>query len=191
VPATTLAGTSVLLQVSGGDAVNGFHRGHSTEFQLQNPHWNNSATRNLWSSGPTGVEFIRIVFHRKEPHMAKAATKSEILKSIAQSTELSRKKVAMVFDALYGLIQKNVGKKGPGVFVVPKLLKIGVVHKPALPARKGINPFTKQEQVFKAKSARKVIKVRPLKLLKDFVYLKRRNTTRSRQDSRSTRNWMP
>ncbi len=100
---------------------------------------------------------------------AKAATKSEILASIAKSTELSRKQVAGVFEALAGLIKTNVGKKGPGLFVVPGLMKIIVVQKPAVPAHKGINPFTKQEQMFKAKPARKVIKVRPLKALKDMV----------------------
>ena len=99
----------------------------------------------------------------------KAPTKSEILASIATSTELSRKQVASVFDAVAGLIGKGVGKKGPGVFVFPGLMKIIVVQKPAVAAHKGINPFTKQEQMFKAKPARKVIKVRALKALKDMA----------------------
>ena len=77
--------------------------------------------------------------------------------------------MAWVFDALGELAKKNVGKKGPGMFVLPGLMKIVVVQKPAVPAHKGINPFTKQEQMFKAKPARKVIKVRPLKALKDAV----------------------
>ena len=106
---------------------------------------------------------------KKETHMAKSATKSEIMSSIAQSVGLSRKQVAATFEALSGLIKTNVGKKGPGIFVVPGLMKITVVQKPAVPARKGINPFTKQEQMFKAKPARKVIKVRPLKALKDMA----------------------
>jgi len=101
--------------------------------------------------------------------MAKAPTKSEVLTSIAGTTELSRKQVASVLDALSGLIGKNVGKKGPGIFQVPGLMKITVVQKPAVAARKGINPFTKQEQMFKAKPARKVIKIRALKALKDAV----------------------
>jgi nucleoid DNA-binding protein len=100
---------------------------------------------------------------------AKAATKSEILASIAQTTELSRKQVASVFDALSGMIKAAVGKKGPGVFALPGLMKIVVIQKPAVPKHKGINPFTKQEQVFAAKPARKVIKVRPLKALKDMA----------------------
>lgn len=99
----------------------------------------------------------------------KPATKSEILAKIAESTELSRKQVASVFDSLSEQIKAGVGKKGPGVFALPGLLKIMVSQKPATKARKGINPFTKQEQMFKAKPARKVIKVRPLKALKDFA----------------------
>ena len=101
--------------------------------------------------------------------IAKPATKSEILCNIAEATRLSRKQVASVFDALSGQIKAAVGKKGPGVFALPGLLKIMVILKPATPKRKGINPFTKQEQIFKAKPARKVIKVRPLKALKDMA----------------------
>jgi nucleoid DNA-binding protein len=100
---------------------------------------------------------------------AKLLTKSELLTRIAKTTELSRKQVASVFDALSGLIKANVGKKGPGMFVVPGLMKILVVQKPVSPAHKGINPFTKEEVMFKAKPARKVIRVRPLKALKDMV----------------------
>jgi len=101
--------------------------------------------------------------------MAKAPTKSEILSSIAGTTELSRKQVAGVFEALTGIIGKNLSKKGPGIFMMPGLLKIIVVNKPAVPAHKGINPFTKQEQMFKAKPARRVVKVRALKALKDLA----------------------
>lgn len=100
---------------------------------------------------------------------AKVATKGQILSNIAESTELSRKQVASVFDALADQIKAAVGKKGPGVFTVPGLMKVVVIHKPATPKRKGINPFTKQEQVFAAKPARNVIKVRPLKALKDMA----------------------
>jgi hypothetical protein len=82
---------------------------------------------------------------------------------------LKKKDVACVLEGLAGLIKTAVGKKGPGLFVVPGLMKITVIQKPAVPAHKGINPFTKEEQMFKAKPARKVIKVRPLKALKDMA----------------------
>lgn len=99
----------------------------------------------------------------------KPPTKSEIMTSIAETTELSRKEVASVFEALNGIIQDNLKPRGPGTFSVPGLMKIRVIKKPATKARKGINPFTGEEAVFKAKPARKVVKVLPLKGLKDMV----------------------
>src|SRR4051812_7195513 len=101
--------------------------------------------------------------------MAKGATKSQILSTIAESVGLSRKQVAATLEALTGLIKTGVSKKGPGLFVLPGLMKITVINKPATKARKGINPFTKEEVMFKAKPARRVIKVRPLKALKDMA----------------------
>ena len=101
--------------------------------------------------------------------MAKALTKSEIIASIVKTTGLTRKQVGSVCEAMTCLMKGAVGKKGPGIFVMPGLMKVTVVQKPAVPAHKGINPFTKQEQMFKAKPARRVVKVRPLKALKDMV----------------------
>jgi len=100
---------------------------------------------------------------------AKAMTKTEILNALADGTGLARKEVGSVLDALANLIGENIGKKGPGVFNVPGLMKITVQNKPATKARKGINPFTGEETVFKAKPARNVVKVRPLKGLKEMV----------------------
>ena len=100
---------------------------------------------------------------------SKPLTKSEIQNGLAEATGLSKKQIGSVFDALSDMISANIGKKGPGVFNFPGLMKIAVTHKPAVPARKGINPFTKEEQMFKAKPARNVVKVRPLKGLKDMA----------------------
>jgi nucleoid DNA-binding protein len=99
----------------------------------------------------------------------KSPTKGEILMSVAEETGLSRKQVSSVFESLSAQIAKNLGKKGPGIFVFPGLVKMTVVNKPATKARQGINPFTKEPTMIKAKPARKVIKVRPLKNLKDMV----------------------
>jgi nucleoid DNA-binding protein len=101
--------------------------------------------------------------------MAKALTKTEIIASIVKTTELTRKQVGSVCEAMTCLMKCAVGKKGPGLYVMPGLMKVTVVQKPAVKAHKGINPFTKQEQMFKAKPARKVVKVRALKGLKDAV----------------------
>jgi nucleoid DNA-binding protein len=99
----------------------------------------------------------------------KPPTKSELLTRIAEETELTKKQVQAVFDSLNKQIKKNVGGRGPGLFTVPGLMKIKVIKKPATKARKGINPFTKEETVFKAKPARKVVKILPLKALKDMA----------------------
>ena len=80
-----------------------------------------------------------------------------------------RKQVAGLFDGLAGMIKKDLGKRGPGTFTVPGLMKIKVVRKPATKARKGVNPFTGIEMMFKAKPARNVVKVQALKGLKDMV----------------------
>ena len=99
----------------------------------------------------------------------KPPTKTEILSNIAEETGLSRKQVGSVFDSLSGIIAKNLKPRGAGSFNLPGLFKIKVVKKPATKARKGINPFTGEETVFQAKPARKVVKVTPLKGLKDMV----------------------
>jgi nucleoid DNA-binding protein len=99
----------------------------------------------------------------------RAPSKSEILNILASETTLNRKQVAAVLDSLTGLIGKSIGSRGAGIFSLPGLLKVKVIKKPATKARKGINPFTKEEVMFKAKPARKIVKVLPLKGLKDMV----------------------
>ena len=77
--------------------------------------------------------------------------------------------MAAVLDSLTEVIEAHVKKNAVGEFVLPGLLKVSTVRKPATKARKGINPFTKEEVTFKAKPASTVVKVRPLKKLKDMV----------------------
>ena len=96
-------------------------------------------------------------------------SKTQILDAVAAGTGLSRKQVAAVFDSLGEVIEAHVKKNAAGEFVLPGLLKISTVRKPATKARKGINPFTKEEVTFKAKPASTVVKVRPLKGLKDMA----------------------
>jgi nucleoid DNA-binding protein len=99
----------------------------------------------------------------------KPMNKTEIMAALAEATGLAKQQVAGVFDELAALIAKSLSEDGPGVFTIPGLAKIKVVRKPATEERKGINPFTKEETVFKAKPARNVIKIVPLKGLKDMV----------------------
>jgi nucleoid DNA-binding protein len=96
-------------------------------------------------------------------------SKTQILDEVAQSTALTRKQVSAVLDSLTDVIESHIKKNAVGEFVLPGLLKISTVRKPAVKARKGINPFTKEEVMFKAKPASTAVKVRPLKKLKDMA----------------------
>ena len=96
-------------------------------------------------------------------------TKAQLLSVIAEETGLTRKQITEVMDSLSGQIQRHIKKRGPGTFTLPGLLKIKTVRKPARKARKGINPFTGEETTFAAKPAHTVVKIQPLKGLKDMV----------------------
>lgn len=96
-------------------------------------------------------------------------SKTQIVSQIADNTELSRKQVQAVMDELSGIIEGHISKRGCGEFVLPGLMKVVTVKKPARKARKGINPFTGEETVFKAKPASIQVKIRPLKKMKEMV----------------------
>lgn len=98
-----------------------------------------------------------------------AYTKSQLMTEIAQATELSKKDISNVFEALSNVMHRHLKKGGARQFTVPGLMKCVVKSRPARPARKGINPFTGEETTFKAKPATNVVKLRPLKTLKDMV----------------------
>ena len=82
---------------------------------------------------------------------------------------MGKKEIAGVFAALGELIGKELGKKGPGQFVIPGLLKLKVVRKPATKAKPGRNPFTGEAITIKAKPASNVVRVVPMKALKEMV----------------------
>ena len=105
----------------------------------------------------------------KSASRPKSATKADIYTAIAEKTSLSKKEVASVFDSLGELVGRELGKKGPGVFIVPGMLKLKVVRKPATKAKQGVNPFTKEPMTIKAKPARNVVKAVPMKALKELV----------------------
>ena len=96
-----------------------------------------------------------------------ALSKSGLVAHIADNTGVAPKDVRAVMGALEGAVHASISKKGAGSFTLPGLLKITSVSVPAKPKRKGINPFTKEEQWFAAKPASVKVKVRPLKKLKD------------------------
>jgi len=100
--------------------------------------------------------------------VAKLLSKSQLIEKLAgRSGELSKRSVKGVLDGLIEVAHKELKKTG--AFVMPGLAKFIVVKKPATKARKGINPFTKEPTIFKAKPARKVLKARPVKAAKDAL----------------------
>lgn len=96
-------------------------------------------------------------------------TKTQIVGSIADTTGLSKKQVGEVLGALENLIEGSIKSRSAGEFVLPGLMKITTVRKPAVKARKGINPFTGEETMFKAKPASTAVRIRPLKKMKEFA----------------------
>lgn len=96
-------------------------------------------------------------------------TKSQLIAELAEQTELTKKQVSEVLSGLTDIIEGHIKRNGAGVFTLPGLLKMKVVRKPATKARKGINPFTGEETVFKAKPARNVVKILPLKAAKEMA----------------------
>ena len=94
-------------------------------------------------------------------------TKSQLIEKIADDTELGKKDVKTVIESMVTVGHKELKKTG--VFLVPGFAKFVVIKKPATKARKGINPFTKEPTVFKARPARKIVRARPVKAAKDAV----------------------
>ena len=103
---------------------------------------------------------------RKSTAIKDPMNKSQLLNELSANTGLARKDVAAVVDELGSVIERHIRKRGAGSFTMPGLMKITTQRKPATKARKGINPFTKEEVMFKAKPAKTVVKVRPLAKLK-------------------------
>lgn len=101
---------------------------------------------------------------------AKRLTKAQVITEIATATELDKASISSVFDALSQLIDKQLtGRGAPGEFVVPGLVKLRVVKKPATKERPGVSPRTGEPIIIKAKPASKKVRATPLKALKDMV----------------------
>ena len=101
--------------------------------------------------------------------LGKPASKSEIVKKACDDTGIVKKDVIAVLDSLAQQITDSIGSAGPGIFKLLGLLQVKKVFKPAQPARKGIDPFTKTEKDYPAKPASFKVKVLPMKVLKDAL----------------------
>ena len=106
---------------------------------------------------------------KKATAIKQKMTKSQIVASVAESTGLTKKQIGSVMDEIHTLMERSIKKRSVGEFTVPGIMKITTVKKPARKARKGINPFTGEETMFKAKPASIAVKIRPLKKLKEFA----------------------
>jgi nucleoid DNA-binding protein len=106
---------------------------------------------------------------RKTTAVKEAMTKSEIYAEMAANLDVTKKQVGEFFEEFSTLVERHIKPRSVGAFSLPGMFKIVVQKKPATKARKGINPFTGEETMFKAKPARKAVKVKPLKKLKDMV----------------------
>jgi nucleoid DNA-binding protein len=126
-----------------------------------------SKTTTKAANKKTATKAAPAVKSKKQTPLKEAYTKSLLTAEIGTRTGLSKKQVTAVFESIDEIIEQHVKPKSIGEFTLPGLLKITVHKKPATKARKGINPFTKEETIFKAKPARNVLKIKPLKKLKD------------------------
>lgn len=99
----------------------------------------------------------------------KRMSKTQFVDAVAEKSGLTRKQAASALAMMNTIISQQLGKGGPGEVVIPGLLRLIVAQKPATRKHEGINPFTKEPMTFQAKPARKVIRARPLKALKDAI----------------------
>lgn len=106
---------------------------------------------------------------RKVKTITEPMNKTQIVNQLSDTTGLTKKDVNAVFDELAVIMEGHLKKRGAGQFTLPGLMKIVTQKKPATKARKGINPFTGEATTFAAKPARTMVKVRPLKKLKDMA----------------------
>jgi len=95
--------------------------------------------------------------------------KTELFKALAEHTSLGKREVQTVLETLQTIMKLHLSKKGPGQFVLPGMFKMTTITKPATKARTGKNPFTGEEMTFKAKPARRVVKIRVLKQFKTEI----------------------
>ena len=103
---------------------------------------------------------------KKKTH---SLSKGDLHRAIAEKSGLSKKRVAEVFDALEHVLAEQLNSDGPGEFTLPGLAKFTTATRPAIKARKGINPFTGEETVFAARPESRSVKIRALKKLKGFA----------------------
>jgi len=111
-----------------------------------------------------------MIISSQEAEMStKKMSKSEFVTTLAEKSGINKKQATTALDTINAIVVQQLSQKGPGEIIIPSLLKLSIVAKPATHQHEGINPFTKEPMTFKAKPARKVVRIRPLKALKDAI----------------------
>ena len=112
----------------------------------------------------------------KEPAEAKKMkpvktklSKSQVLEALAEDSGMTKSEVKKVWGSLERLIEASICDQGYGQFTLPGLMKVTTVRRPAIKARRGVNPFTKEETWFKAKPASRGVRIRALKKMKGYA----------------------
>ena len=117
----------------------------------------------------TGKQLKKAVEAKKMKPVKTKLSKSQMFEALAEDSGVTKSEVKKVWGSLERLIEASICERGYGQFTLPGLMKVTTVRRPAIKARRGINPFTKEEIWFKAKPASTGVRIRALKKMKGFA----------------------
>ena len=130
----------------------------------------NVSSRKVVKTASKAAKKAPAVSNKKIPLATKPYNKTQLLSTLSTLVgSITKKQASDTIDALGKILEAHLKKGAAGVFTLPGMMKCYILHKPATKAHKGVNPFTKEEMMFKAKPARNIVRIRPLKKLKDIV----------------------
>ena len=117
----------------------------------------------------TGRQLEKAVEAKKMKPVKTKLSKSQMFEALAVDSGVPKSEVKKVWGSLERLIEASICERGYGQFTLPGLMKVTTVLRPAIKARRGINPFTKEEIWFKAKPATTGVRISALKKMKGFA----------------------
>ena len=117
----------------------------------------------------TGKQLEKAVEAKKMKPVKTKLSKSQMFEALAEDSGVTKSDAKKVWGSLERLIEASICERGYGQFTLPGLMKVTTVRRPAIKARRGINPFTKEEIWFKAKPASTGVRIRALKKMKGFA----------------------
>ena len=117
----------------------------------------------------TGKQLGKAVAAKKMKPVKTNLSKSQMFEALAEDSGVAKSEVQKVWGSLERLIEASICERGYGQFTLPGLMKVTTIPRPAIKARRGINPFTREEIWFKAKPASTGVRIRALKKMKGFA----------------------